>query len=214
MMFAQGLLDFGWTETVLHIVRIIAAVGGAIVGWFACDPLTRLTYRLSFKGATPGSLLLVTKFTGAATLALLIYFFLPLGGGGGFGWGPGQGGGPGKGQGASGAEVASDTTSKNGKTAPKKKTDANPKTLERIEIVIISLHAFKKGGNDFYLLNGAKPALSLSQLEDYFKTHQKIEVTPVQTADSIEDVPGGTPLGDLLDLTNQYGIKTLQTKRP
>ena len=40
-MFAQSFFDFGLSETALQIVKIIGAVGGAIVGWFVTDPLTR-----------------------------------------------------------------------------------------------------------------------------------------------------------------------------
>ena len=37
------MFDFGLSATALFIVKIIGAVGGALVGWFVSDPLTRLT---------------------------------------------------------------------------------------------------------------------------------------------------------------------------
>lgn len=223
MIFAQGLLDFGLSETVLHIVRIIASVGGAVLGWFVCDPVTRLLYRLSFRGATPGSILLGAKVTGAATLSLLIYFFMPLGGGGGgLGWGPGLGGGPGKGAGQGGDQAAvSDGASKDAKDAKppaKDKADTTPKaTLESVEIEIISRDRFnyEDGKDRFYLLKRAEPAISLTELEHYFKTNRtKIEVTPVLTRMSIPDGEKDQPLGQLLALTKKYNVKTLQTKGP
>jgi hypothetical protein len=220
MIFAQGLLDFGMSETVLHIVRIIASVGGAVVGWFVCDPVTRLTYRLSFRGATPGAVLVGAKLTGATTLSLLVYFFLPLGGGGGFGWGPGQGGGPGKGPGPGGDKVVDANTkdAKETKDAKSPEKDKTPKkTLESIEIEIISRDRFIDNEKEdrFYLLNRAAPAKSLSELEDYFKKNgTKIEVTPVLTPASIGVGQEDNPLSQLLKLTKNYNVKTLQTKGP
>jgi hypothetical protein len=223
MMFAQGLLDLGLSETVLHIIRIIASVAGAVVGWFACDLLTRGLYRLSFRGATPGSLLFIAKVTGAGALSLLVYFFLPLGGGGaGFGWGPGLGGGPGKGAGQGGDKAAvSDGASKDGKDAKppaKEKIDPSSKaTLESIQIEIISRDRFnyEDGKDRFYLLKREDPAISLIELEDYFKKNgTKIEITPVLTRLSIPDGEKDMPLHQLLELRKKYNVKTLQTKGP
>jgi hypothetical protein len=220
MIFAQGLLDFGMSETVLHIIRIIASVGGAIVGWFVCDPLTRLAYRLSFRGTTPGVLLFGAKLTGAAGLALLVYFYLPLGGGGGFGWGPGQGGGPGKGTGA-GSDKPADPASKDAKdrtgVTPLVKDTTHKGTLESMEIEIISRDRFidKEKEDRFYLLRGAEPAKSFNELDAYLKENgTKLEVTPVLTRDSIPDNEKAQPLAQLLALTKKYKIKTLQTKGP
>src|SRR5438552_11875257 len=99
MIFTDGFFQLSLPPAIIEIIRIIVTVVGAVVGWFVCDPLTRVLYRLSFRGATPGSILIGAKFTGAATASLLIYFLLPLsfgGGSGGLG-GPGGSGGPGNG---------------------------------------------------------------------------------------------------------------------
>jgi hypothetical protein len=217
MIFADSLVDFILQEGVLGIVRIIATVGGAIVGWFVCDPLTRGLYRLSFRAATPGSLLLVTKLSGAAALSLLIYFYMPLGGGGGgLGWGPGMGGEPGKGKGEGGDK----TTPSNGKDterpADKDKSEAAkkaPLVLEPVEIEIISTKAYKKDGR-FYLIKRAGPARTLAELGDYLKQNQgTIEVTPILTRDSFDDTQPDNPLSKLLNLTEDHKVKTLQTKK-
>jgi hypothetical protein len=92
------MLEYG-QDWLFFFIRIIATVGGAIVGWFVCDPLTRLGYRLTNKGPTPPVLLFIMKAMGAVLLALAIYAWMPLGGGGGLGQGPGKGGLPGKGPG-------------------------------------------------------------------------------------------------------------------
>ena len=125
MIFAQ-MGDFGMTEGVLHVLRIIAAVGGAVIGWFLFDPLTRLGYRLWYRTPVPGAVLFTSKGSAAAILATLVYVFMPLGGGGGLGWGPGKGGSPGKGPGQGGDKVGTDGTTKNEQDTgkDKEKTDS------------------------------------------------------------------------------------------
>ncbi len=218
-MFAQSFLDHGFSETVLHIVRIIAAVGGAVVGWFGCDPLTRLGYRLSYKGATPMPLLFVTKSAGAAILSTLIYLYLPLGGGGGLGFGPGQGGTPGKGPGQGGDKGIAATDGKDAKQPAKDKTDVDGKpgkASETIEIEIINVKRFEDVENErFYLLRRKEPPVTLGKVEELFKKNPtKIEVVPILTRDSIGVSQDDNPLSQLLELTRKYKVKTLQTKGP
>lgn len=217
MIVADGFLGLGLEDRALEVVRIIATIGGAVVGWFGCDPLTRLIYRLSFRKPTPSAVLFFSKATAAVLLAVLIYKFIPLGGGGsGFGLGPGPGGGPGKGPGAGGGDGPSD--GKGGKD-PLKSKDGKSKgpsgPLEPIEIEIISIKLYKDDGKErFYLLDRKPPAVSLGDLEKYFKDrHGKIEVTPILTPNSFDDTPAYNPLSRLLELTEKCDIKTLQTKR-
>src|SRR5437660_7828122 len=219
MMFAQSFFDLGLTESLLHIVKIIAAVGGAVVGWFVCDPLTRVAYRLSFKGATPASVLLLSKFTGAAALSIAAYFLVSFGSGG-LGFGPGPGGLPGKGPGQGGDKgLIANSDGKNGKSPTKDKVDPvkkNPYAMEPIEIEIINNKRLDDIDNErFFLLQRAEPPLTSGQLEDYFKkNHAKIEVTPVLVAASIGEMDEDNPLSRLIALAKKYNVKTLQTKRP
>lgn len=188
MTFAQTWPDFGLTEGVLHIVRIIASVGGAVVGWFVCDALTRLSYRLLYHAATPGALLFTTKACGAAILALLIYFFMPLGGGGGFGFGPGPGGGPGKGPGPGGAKdgVAKDAKppAKDASKSTESKTDGK---RELVEIEILGGKRYKDDGKlRYYLLQKTESPLSYTELRDHFAKHQgKLLIKITLTEDSV-----------------------------
>ena len=209
MMFAQGMFDFGLNDKLLEIVRVIATVGGAVVGWFLCDPLTRIIYRISFRSATPAALLFMVKAGGALTLSLLIYFFIPLGGGGGPGFGPGLGGGPGKGPGKGGDKVAADGTAKADKT-PK-----SAGTFETVEIEILGGKRFQDDGKDrFYLLKRAEPAVSLDELDDYFKKQEsKIQVTAILTKDSgVGSELGGSPLDKLRKRAAERKIKVVTFK--
>src|SRR5689334_18126058 len=87
------------TATVFWVVRLAAGFGGALVGWFVTGPVTRLLYRGAFQRPAPGWLVSWARLGGAALVGLLLFYFLPLGGGRGFGWGPGAGSGPGPGRG-------------------------------------------------------------------------------------------------------------------
>jgi hypothetical protein len=212
-MFAQGLLDFGLTEGVLLIVRIIATVGGAVVGWFVCDPLTRIGYRLSFRGATPGSVLLGAKLGGSATAALLIWFFMPLGGpGGGLGWGPGLGGGPGKGpgQGADKASAANGAAkdSKDTKDA-KNTTSKSADQREPLKIEILGGPRFKNDGEDrYYLLKfkETEAVRSLAEVEDYLKQHHPKLIEIIHTEDTAVFNTEEDPTRKLQKLASKYDI--------
>lgn len=200
--------DLGLSDYLLGIVRIVAAIGGAVVGWFGADPLTRLGYRLWFRSATPGVLLVVMKTGCALTLSLLIYFYLPLGGGGGLGFGPGAGGQPGKGPGIGpDKSAATDADAKSPKIEPPKSADA----LQSVEIEIISGKRFQDDGKDrFFIVNHQTPALSAAELDDYLRNNRdKIEVTPVLTRDSIGVGGENSPFFQLKALTRKHGVKTL-----
>ncbi|MBI1833150.1 MAG: hypothetical protein HYR84_17045 [Planctomycetes bacterium] len=170
MMFADGL--FGLSENVLFIIRIIASVAGALVGWFIADPLGRVFYRTIYGGETPGSFLLGSRIIGAAIVGLLVFLFLPLGGGGGLGLGPGLGGGPGKGKGDGGDKS-------NSATDPAK--DKTPKgigpQIDVIDIHIIRRDDYKEEDKRCYLLRDSKEAKTLAQVEDYLLDLVGVEIT-------------------------------------
>jgi hypothetical protein len=215
MILAQ-FVDFGLTENVLQVVRIIAAIGGAVVGWFAFDPLTRLCYRLIYRTPTPVAVLFTSKGCAAAILATLIYVFIPLGGGGGLGWGPGKGGSPGKGPGEGGDKVVKDGPTKDGtaNVKDKDKTDPikPPSKLDQVQIEILGGKRFEDDGKDrFYLIERKKPAVAIDEVDAYFKKQQgKIEVVAVLTKDTgIELDLIGSPLDKLRKRAADYKIKVL-----
>jgi hypothetical protein len=211
----MNIFGYDVQEGVVFIIKIIATIGGAVVGWFVCDPLTRVAYRLSFRAPTPGALLFFGKAIGGASLAAAVWFFMPEGGGGGPGFGPGKGGIPGKGAGQGGDKSITGDPAKDAK-AVKDKTDAKDKSaqkLEPVEVEIIGEKLYKKlldddGKERWYVIK--QKAYSLSELDDFFKTNRaKIEVTPVLKKDSIS-------LGrqELHDLGRNHSVKMLQDKTP
>jgi hypothetical protein len=219
----MNIFGYDLQESVVLIIRIIATIGSAVVGWFVCDPLTRAAYRLSFRAATPGALLFCGKAIGGAALAAAVWFLMPDGsGGGGPGFGPGKGGLPGKGA-DKGGEKPGDPA-KDAKTdAKKEKTEASDRSaqkLEPVEIEIISAGLYEKlkaeGKEHWYVIK--QKTYSLDELDDYLKANRdKIEVTPVLTNQSIQfgrdelaqTTP--TPMPEKpTPRTKKYNIKTLQ----
>jgi hypothetical protein len=208
----MNIFGYDLQEGVVFIIHIIATIGGAVVGWFVCDPLTRAAYRLSFRAATPGTVLFCGKTVGGAMLALAVWIFMPDGSGGGPGFGPGLGGLPSKGgdNSVAGDPAKNPNPDLKNKSDPK---DKSPQILEPVEIEIIGASLYKKlfdddGKERWYFIK--QKACTLSELDDYLKAnHSKIEVTPVLRKDSIS-------LGrqELLDLTKKYNVKTLQRKEP
>jgi hypothetical protein len=98
--------QLGLPEAALGVLRVIAAIGGAFVGWLMSDPAARGAYWLAAHKPIPGWSLPWIKLASAAALGLLVYFFIPLGGGpGGWGYGPGTGGGAGQGAGVGGKDT-------------------------------------------------------------------------------------------------------------
>ena len=183
--------DFLMTDWVLNAIRIVATVAGAVIGWIVCDPVTRILYRIMVRAATPGWLLPWTKLAGAGTLATLVYFFLPLGGGGGAGWGPGLGGSPGKGPGDGGGKaVVVNSNAKDSKsTLEEKKKQPDKIDREVVEIEILGGTKFKNDGlKRYYKLKdtGADAhVFSYGELKQYFEQkHGKIQVRINVTDDS------------------------------
>ena len=211
MIFGQ--FDFGLSPAVLNIVKIIGAVGGAVVGWVVADPLTRLIYRLSVKKPTPPPVVLLGKAVGGGILAAVLYFAISIGGGGGFGFGPGQGGLPGKGSGK-GGDVVADGKDKDVKPKGKDKTETPKENgkLATISIEILGGSRFEDDGKDrFYLIERKKPAVNIDEVDEYFKKNAgKITVIAVVTQDTaIELDLIGSPLDKLRKRAAEHSIKML-----
>jgi hypothetical protein len=178
---ALAMIDVA--ATLLGLVRLAAAVGGALLGWFVTGPVARLLYRAAFRRPVPGWLLPWARLGGAALAGWLFFCFLPLGGSGGFGWGPGAGGGAGLGPGdGSGNTTLAD------KAAPADEA-ASKKVLLEIEL---SGGTRYRGDGRYYLIHRREPAVTLEEVEDYFKKNEGslaeyviIVLTPNQSVDEL-----------------------------
>jgi hypothetical protein len=213
------------TAAALWVLRVIAGIGGAFVGWFVSDPIARVSYRaVVLKPIPPWSLPWI-KIATAAVCGLLVYYFIPLGGGpGGFGYGPGQGGGPGLGSGQGGKDTGTVTppdgsSSKDGdkklegdKTKPGDKTPPGPVARKPVEIEVLGGKRYP-GEQRYYLLRPTGKALTLKEVEAYFKEHgSKLELHVILTDESPADENGIT--ADLTRLADRYRISHLEHRPP
>ena len=146
-------------------LRVAAAIGAALVGWFVSGPILRLAYRGLARRPAPNWLMPWARLGGAALCGLLAYFFLPLGGGGGLGWGPGAGGGPGIGPGTG---LTKATPGDEGKQQSTEAAKATVKPLENLEIELIGGKRYRGDGR-YYLINRREPVVTLEEVEKYLR---------------------------------------------
>lgn len=171
---------FDLQESIFFIIRVVAAVGGAVFGWILTPMLLRPVYRLLARRPIPNWAVPWSRLGGGLGLALLLFWFLPLGGGGGgWGWGAGPGGGkpgaiggPGK---YPGNQAASDK-----KTEVKDK-EPHDKKADLVKIEMLGGKHYK-GDERYYLLKQEGPAKTLDEIKDYFKQHKNLELSIVFSA--------------------------------
>jgi len=186
------------TAGVYLLIRSAAAVGGAIIGYFVMGPALRLLYRLAFQRPVPGWLLPLGRLAGAALIAALIFFFLPLGGGPGWGWGPGWGAGPGEG------------TGKGGESGDKVKVTNGAKKGGVREKLVIELLGGKRymGEGRYYLIKREPPARTLNEVEEFIKDKaDKLEVHVHLTDESV--AASHPAVGRLRERLEHYQIPTV-----
>jgi len=180
-------------------IRIAAAVGGALVGYFLSGPLLRMLYRLAFQRLVPGWLLPLGKLGSAALIGVLIFFFLPLGGGDGWGWGPGWG----TGAGGEGGEKA-------GKSKGKQTAATDSAVREKLEIELLGGKKYA-GDERFYLVKRTLPAKTLGELEELLKDKaDKLEVHILLTDESESVARSHPAFRRLRDLLQRYRIPTVE----
>jgi hypothetical protein len=146
-------------------LRLMAALGGFLLGWFFTGPIASLTYWILSRRSVPQWALYWAKLAGGILVALLVFWFLPLGmggGGGGSGGGTGKGIGPGKGD--SGAPKASGKGEGTGEV--KKTSDDKGRVSgtasEILTIEMLGGDAVKDG--DYYLIARKPPAFDAAAL--------------------------------------------------
>jgi hypothetical protein len=197
--------------SILWVIRGVAAVVGAVFGWFLSGPLWKGLYRLAFQRAIPGSLLPMLRLGGAALAAVLVFFFLPLGGGGGWGgWGPGEGPGPGPGPGNGQAKNTTqpDKVVNNNKDS---KAASAKKDRELMDIEILGGERVQE--EKYYLVKRQEPPFDLDEVEYFLKDKTNLEVRIIMTENSAGVGQGAqSPLAKLRDVLNKYRIPNLEKK--
>lgn len=188
------------TAPIFWLIKIAAALGGAIIGYLVSGPVIRLSYRAAFRRPVPGWLLPLGRLAGA-TLAGALLFMLATLGGNGLGWGGsglGLGAGPGTGPGAdkSGTEKGKPGRGKGEKA-----------TREKLVIELLGGHRVA-GDQRYYLLKVDEPAKTLGEVEDFVKTKaDTLEVHVKLTDDSV--AASHPAVGRLRELLQRYQVPTV-----
>ncbi len=165
-------------------LRVLAAAGGFLAGWYLTGPVVWLLARLAFHRNVPRWANYLCKLVGGVVVAVIVFWFLPLGSGGG---GGGSGGGTGKGVGP-GTDGTGGKTVQSGKGEAK--GEGGPKALANkgTEIVVVQLLGGKKvKDRKYYLVGNQSEPLDDAALHKYLKDNlQKIAVVEmVLTDDSV-----------------------------
>jgi hypothetical protein len=164
------LADLGLQDLLFWGVRIIAGLGGALVGWFIMPPLIRILLRLAFHKPAPNWVVSWLRLVGAVLFGIFVAFCVHLGGG--FGFGPGGGGG-GYGSGSGKNGKGGDGTSK--VADAKKVTDSSAKSAElenkardSLPIELLGGQRYK-GDERYYLIERKEPARTLAEVDEFLQ---------------------------------------------
>ena len=184
------------TAPVLLFIKIAAAAGGALVGYFVSGPIVRLLFRLAFQRPAPGWFVPLGRLGGAALLGALLFFLVSLGGGG-WGWGGGGSGfGAGPGTGKAGSEQGKPGTGKSDKP-----------TREKLVIELLGGNRVA-GDLRYYLLDSAQPAKTLAEVEALLK--EKADKLEVHVGLTDESVAASHPaVARLRELLHRYQVPTV-----
>jgi hypothetical protein len=150
------------------------------------------------------------KLISAATLATVLFLVVHFGGGsGGLGFGPGLGGVPGKGAGQGGTDDVAQDGKKPTSDDKAKPADKPPAPVTRKPIDIEVLGGDRYPGEDrYYLLKATNKAMTLGEIDAYFKENaDRIELHVIITDDSVAKGVGIRE--DLIDRANRHGIPSL-----
>ena len=201
-------MNFPWidlTTPFFSAIRIIVGIGGFFVGYLLSTPFWRVGYWLRYRRSinTTG-LLFWLKLLSGITLAMLLYFFLPLGGlglgGGGTGTGAGKGNGTGPGiDNQPGKGVVGPTTQKGATTSQRKV----------VTIELLGGERYKHDGR-YYLIDRKEPAVDKEAVEELLKRDpSKLEIQLFFTAQSVHD---RHPAAEAVrSLARQHQVPILET---
>jgi hypothetical protein len=160
-------LDVGGIREIVTVaLRGFVAVVAAFLIWIVSGPLLRLLYRAATRRPAPGWAVGGGRLASAVLVGLLVFWYLPLGGGGGSGWGlfgggGGSGTGPGKGGPGEGTGTGKEKTTK--------------ETREGKEVLLVELIVPRPGvepDGRFYLVGGKEPPRKLEEIDKLLQENQ------------------------------------------
>jgi len=201
-MIPGAIWDAAVSDYLLWAFKVIAALGGAVVGWFLAGPVVRLLCRGAFHRPASSGTVFAGKICGAGLVGFLFFFLVGLGGN--FGFGPG-GGGRGNGSGNGGYAAADKKT--DDKQAADKKNGASP-NRKILEIELLGGNRYK-GDERFFLLHRKEPARTLKEVEIHFQENNNLEVhIIIRTAPEMSVSESSPTVSRLRKLADKYKLPT------
>lgn len=162
----------GLQEWIFWAFRVVAGLGTLVVAWFILGPLIQALVRIALHKKLPKWAVTWLRTIGAVVLGMLVYYYLPVGGGPG--WGPGTGGpssGPGSGTGQQGKNGKHAGTKDEGKPTEGKK-DSSKETSglgkDVLEIELLGGARYKRDER-YYLLGKKEPAKTIAEVDEHLK---------------------------------------------
>jgi hypothetical protein len=189
-------------QVVWLVIRLFAALAGAVVGWLVTGLVVRVLVRLAFQRPAPRLVEFLARIVGAVIIGLLVYYYLHPGGSGGWGLGGGGlglgGGGIGPGTSGTGLSTTARATTNKAGTA---KTTTRAPSPDTLTIALLGGSRYPGEGR-YYLIGGKEPARTLDEVAAYLKNnperYRRVEI--VLYPDSVAGAhPATTRLQELVE---------------
>jgi hypothetical protein len=162
-------------QIVSFALKVLATVGGAILGWYITPPVVRLLVRVAVHRPAPKALVAVSRLMGALLVAAIVWAIWSFGFGDGWGFGPGSGGGAGLGPGSGG--TGKQSSSKDGVSKDKSVTEETTKKAgpPLPDTLTLRMRGGAGVGDRFYMVDGTPRTLDdvrqiLKKERDHLKT--------------------------------------------
>jgi hypothetical protein len=177
-------------QIVSFALKVMATIGGGILGWYVTPPVVRLLVRLAVHKPAPKAIVTVSRLMGALLVAALVWSIWSWGFGDGWGFGPGPGSGPGLGPGGGGTgkQIAATNGTPQETTAPAKDGKKAPPPLP--DTLTVRMRGGAGVEKQFYLVDNTPRTLDevrqvMKKGHDHWKT--------VEIVIDDESVPDGHP---------------------
>lgn len=159
---------FGLQEWLFWLFRVAAGIGTAVLCYFLLGPVIQALARVALHRRLPSWIVVWVRILGGILLGMLVYYYLPIGGGPG--WGPGSGGpseGKGTGENGKGKPGLPDTSPKQ-QTGTETGKEATETAKDILQIELLGGTRYKRDER-YYLLDRKEPAKTLPEVDDYLK---------------------------------------------
>ena len=171
-------------DVFLLAVRFIVALAAFVVAYFLTGPLVQTVLWLIRRRTLPNWALAWVRMAAGIVVALIVFYWVHIGGWGGLGWGGGMGDGLGTGKGSPGTGTETATGKGPGTS---KDTGSGPPLTERKTLVVQMLGPTTAEGDKCYRLDPKEPPLNWTALKSHIEANQKsiIKIEIVVTSQSV-----------------------------